>query len=193
MIGAQGHVAYPERARNPTPAIARVVTALATHEFDRGTPHFAPSNLEITSIDVGNPTTNVIPAAARARFNIRFNDLWTPETLERRIREVASAAAGDMPIEMEFAPCNARAFLTKPGAFTELVTRAVREASDQTPELSTGGGTSDARFITRDCEVVEFGLLNETIHAVDENAAVSDIDALTLVYLRVLEIYFGAT
>ena len=94
---------------------------------------------------------------------------------------------------MEFAPCNARAFLTKPGAFTELVSRAVRETSGQTPELSTGGGTSDARFITRDCEVVEFGLLNETIHAVDEHAAVGDIDALTLVYLRLLEIYFGAT
>ena len=189
--GKQGHVAYPERAHNPLPALARVAAALSRHEFDAGTEHFAPTNLEVTSIDVGNPTTNVIPAAGRASFNIRFNDLWTPESLAERVREVAVAAAGDTAVELQFQPCNARAFLTKPGPFTELVARAVREVTGREPRLSTSGGTSDARFITRDCPVVEFGLLNETIHAVDENAALADIDALTRVYFRVLEDYFG--
>jgi succinyl-diaminopimelate desuccinylase len=188
--GVQGHVAYPERAQNPVPAMARAVLALATHEFDRGTAHFAPSNLEVTSIDVGNPAVNVIPAEARARFNIRFNDLWTPERLEARIREIAAAARAR--VEIAFAPCNALAFLTNPGAFTEMVARAAREVTGRTPELSTSGGTSDARFITRDCEVVEFGLVNTTIHAVDENAALSDIEGLTAVYRRLLEIYFAA-
>jgi succinyl-diaminopimelate desuccinylase len=188
--GKQGHVAYPERADNPVPAIARIVTALTAYEFDRGTEHFSHSNLEVTSIDVGNPAVNVIPAQARASFNIRFNDLWTPEKLQARITAVAEAAAGETTIEIVFAPCNARAFLTSPGAFTELVARSVREATGRTPQLSTSGGTSDARFITRDCPVVEFGLLNETIHAVDENARIADIDALTAVYGRVLESYF---
>ncbi len=190
--GKQGHVAYPERAHNPVPAIARIAAALAGHELDRGTAHFACSNLEVTSIDVGNPTVNVIPAQARMSFNVRFNDLWTPETLQARIREIAQAAAGDTAIEIDFAPCNARAFLTEPGAFTRLVARAIEEATGRKPELSTTGGTSDARFIVRDCPVVEFGLLNETIHAVDENASIADIDALTAIYGRVLEYYFGA-
>jgi succinyl-diaminopimelate desuccinylase len=190
--GEQGHVAYPERAHNPVPALARIVVALSQHEFDSGTPHFTPSNLEVTSIDVGNPTTNVIPAEGRASFNIRFNDLWTPETLQERIREVARAAAGDTPVELQFLPCNALAFLTKPGRFTELVARAAQDVTGRAPKLSTSGGTSDARFVARECPVVEFGLLNATIHAVDENAALSDIDALTEVYFRVLEGYFGA-
>jgi len=190
--GVQGHVAYPERAHNPVPALARIVAALSQHKFDSGTAHFAPTNLEVTSIDVGNPTTNVIPASGRASFNVRFNDLWTPETLQERIREVARAAGGVTEVELQFLPCNARAFLTRPGAFTELVARAVQETTGRAPGLSTSGGTSDARFIARDCEVVEFGLLNETIHAVDENAALGDIDALREVYFRVIEGYFGA-
>ena len=189
--GKQGHVAYPERAHNPLPALARVAAALSRHEFDAGTEHFAPTNLEVTSIDVGNPTTNVIPAAGRASFNIRFNDLWTPESLAERVREVALAAADGTVIDVQFSPCNARAFLTKPGPFTDLVARAIRDVTGRAPRLSTSGGTSDARFITRDCPVVEFGLLNETIHAVDENAVLADIDALTRVYFRVLEDYFG--
>jgi succinyl-diaminopimelate desuccinylase len=190
--GRQGHVAYPERAHNPVPAIARISAALASHRLDDGTAHFSPSNLEVTSIDVGNPAVNVIPARARANFNIRFNDLWTPETLEARIRELALAAAGDTAIELEFAPCNARAFLTAPGAFTQLVAQAVEKIAGRRPELSTSGGTSDARFIVRDCEVLEFGLLNETIHAVDENASLADIDALAAIYGLVLETYFEA-
>ncbi len=191
--GKQGHVAYPERAKNPVPAIARIATALASHEFDRGTEHFTPTNLEVTSIDVGNPTTNVIPAEARASFNVRFNDLWTPETLQARIREIVTGVAGDTPVEVSFMPCNARAFLTRPGDFTRLVAEAARDVTGRTPQLSTSGGTSDARFITRDCPVVEFGLLNETIHAVDENASLADIDALTAIYGRVLQRYFEAS
>jgi succinyl-diaminopimelate desuccinylase len=187
--GVQGHVAYPERADNPAPKMARLVTALSEHRFDAGTAHFLPSNLEFSSIDVGNPAVNVIPARATAAFNIRFNDTWTPKRLAEEVRAIAAQAVGDAA-RIEFSPCNARAFLTKPGGFVHLVARAVRETTGRAPELSTSGGTSDARFIVRDCEVVEFGLLNETIHKVDENAAVEDIDALTAVYRRILQTYF---
>ena len=191
-LGVQGHSAYPERAKNPIPALANAVLSLSAHRFDRGTAHFAPSNLEVTTIDVGNPAVNVIPARATASFNIRFNDLWTPEALQAHIREIVEAAAGDTKIEIDFSPCNARAFLTKPGDFTRLLAAAIEDVTGVRPELSTSGGTSDARFIVNYCEVVEFGLLNETIHAVDENAAVADIEALTAVYLRLIESYFGA-
>ena len=159
------------------------------HRFDEGSAHFGASNLEFTSIDVGNPAVNVIPARATAAFNIRFNDLWTPERLENEIRAVAAQAVGDAA-KIDFTPCNARAFLTKPGSFVALVSRAVAEKTGRTPELSTTGGTSDARFIVRDCEVVEFGLSNETIHKIDENAALDDIDRLTNTYRRLLELYF---
>jgi succinyl-diaminopimelate desuccinylase len=191
VIGKQGHVAYPHRAENPAPIIARVVTALSAHEFDRGTAHFDRTNLEVSSIDVGNPAVNVIPAEARAQFNVRFNDSWTLETLRERISAVVKEAAGETNVELEFLPSNAVSFLTEPGDFTELVSHAVKEVTGVTPELSTSGGTSDARFITRDCPVVEFGLTNETIHAIDENARIADIDALAAVYLRILEKYFG--
>lgn len=187
--GVQGHVAYPERADNPVPKMARFVAALSAHRFDEGSAHFGPSNLEFTSIDVGNPAVNVIPARATAAFNIRFNDLWTPQRLEDEIRTIATQAVGDAA-RIDFTPCNARAFLTKPGAFVALVSRAVEEETGRAPELSTTGGTSDARFIVRDCEVVEFGLLNESIHKIDENAALDDIDGLTKVYRRLLELYF---
>lgn len=190
VLGKQGHVAYPHRAENPVPVIARIVAALSTHEFDRGTAHFDSTNLEVSSIDVANPAVNVIPAEARAQFNVRFNDAWTLETLRERIAAVVKEAAGEARIELEFLPSNAVSFITHPGDFTELVSRAVNEVTGLTPELSTSGGTSDARFITRDCPVVEFGLTNETIHAIDENARVADIDALAAVYLRILEIYF---
>ena len=187
--GVQGHVAYPEQADNPVPKMARLVAALSGHRFDEGSAHFGPSNLEFTSIDVGNPAVNVIPAQARAAFNIRFNDLWTPERLEDEIRVIATQTVG-AAAELDFAPCNARAFLTKPGDFVALVSRAVEEETGRKPELSTTGGTSDARFIVRDCEVLEFGLINETIHKIDENAALDDIDRLTKIYRRLLELYF---
>lgn len=192
VIGKQGHVAYPHRAANPVPVIARIVAALSSHEFDRGTAHFDRTNLEVSSIDVGNPAVNVIPAEARAQFNVRFNDAWTLETLSAHITQLVEEAAGEARVELEFLPSNAVSFITHPGDFTELVSQAVKDVTGLTPELSTSGGTSDARFITRDCPVVEFGLTNETIHAVDENARVADIDALAAVYLRILELYFGA-
>ncbi|RTL90085.1 MAG: succinyl-diaminopimelate desuccinylase [Hyphomicrobiales bacterium] len=191
VTGKQGHVAYPHRADNPVPAIARIVAALSTHEFDRGTAHFDRTNLEVSSIDVGNPAVNVIPAEARAQFNVRFNDAWTLETLRERIDGIVKQAAGAASVEIEFLPSNAVSFITQPGEFTGLVSRAVRDVTGLEPELSTSGGTSDARFITRECPVVEFGLTNETIHAIDENARVSDIDALAAVYLKILEFYFA--
>ncbi|ARN80098.1 succinyl-diaminopimelate desuccinylase [Methylocystis bryophila] len=187
--GVQGHVAYPERADNPVPKMARLVAALSDHRFDEGSAHFGASNLEFTSVDVGNPAVNVIPARATAAFNIRFNDLWTPERLENEIRSITAQAVG-AAAQLDFTPCNARAFLTNPGAFVALVSRAVEEATGRKPELSTTGGTSDARFIVRDCEVVEFGLTNESIHKIDENAALDDIDGLTKVYRRILDLYF---
>ncbi|MCX7899430.1 MAG: M20/M25/M40 family metallo-hydrolase, partial [Methylocystis sp.] len=191
VIGKQGHVAYPHRADNPAPVIARIVAALSAHELDRGTAHFDRSNLEVTSIDIDNPAVNVIPAEARAQFNIRFNDAWTIEALQARIREVIAGAAQGAQVEVEFLPSNAASFLTQPGDFTDLVSNAVHDVTGVKPELSTSGGTSDARFIARFCPVVEFGLTNETIHAVDENARVADIDALTAVYARIIERYFA--
>ncbi len=191
VMGKQGHVAYPHRAENPVPVIARIVSALSTHEFDRGTTHFDPTNLEVSSIDVGNPAVNVIPGEARAQFNVRFNDAWTLETLRERIRRVVMDAAGATQVELAFLPSNAISFITHPGDFTSLVSRAVQDVTGSAPELSTSGGTSDARFITRQCPVVEFGLTNETIHAIDENARVADVDALAAVYLKILETYFA--
>jgi len=189
--GKQGHSAFPHRAQNPVPVIARVVAALAAHPFDEGTAHFDHTNLQPTTIDVGNDTTNLIPAEARARFNIRFNDAWTLETLQERIRTVAAQAAGDAQAEVEFLPCNSLPFLTQPGDFTELVSEAAEHVTGLRPELATGGGTSDARFIANYCPVLEFGLVNRTSHAVDEHARVNDIDALTAIYRRILERYFA--
>jgi succinyl-diaminopimelate desuccinylase len=191
VIGKQGHVAYPHRAENPVPVVARIVAALSSYVFDRGTSHFDPTNLEVSSIDVGNPAVNVIPGDARAQFNVRFNDAWTLETLRERITAIVKEAAGAARVELEFLPSNAVSFLTEPGAFTALVSDAVKDVTGLTPELSTSGGTSDARFITRDCPVLEFGLTNETIHAVDENARVADVEALAAVYERILEAYFA--
>ncbi|MEF3366415.1 succinyl-diaminopimelate desuccinylase [Methylocystis sp. 9N] len=190
VIGKQGHVAYPHRAENPAPIIARIVGALSTHEFDKGTAHFDNTNLEFSTIDIGNPAVNVIPGEARAEFNVRFNDIWTHDSLKERILKVIKETAPDATVEVEFPPSNAVSFITKPGPFTELVIEAVRQATGLTPELSTTGGTSDARFITNYCPVLEFGLTNETIHAFDENARLADIDALSAAYFKVLENYF---
>ena len=190
VIGKQGHVAYPQRAENPAPIIARIVAALSGHELDKGTTHFERSNLEFSTIDIGNRAVNVIPGEARAEFNVRFNDVWTHDSLKERILQVIKAAAPDATVEVEFPPSNTVSFITKPSPFTELVVEAVRQVTGLTPELSTTGGTSDARFIVNYCPVLEFGLTNETIHAVDENARIADIDALCAVYERVIERYF---
>ena len=192
VIGKQGHVAYPHRAENPAPVVARIVAALSVYEFDQGTAHFDPTNLEFSSIDIGNPAVNVIPATANAQFNVRFNDLWTLATLEERIRHIVAQAAGQTTTHLEFLPSNAVSFLTEPGIFSDLVVDAVRRVTGRTPELSTSGGTSDARFIIRDCPTLEFGLTNETIHAVDENATTADIKTLEEIYRHILISYFKA-
>ena len=187
--GRQGHVAYPHLADNPIPRLMRVLAALKAEPLDAGTAHFDPSNLEVVTVDTGNPSANVIPATCRARFNIRFNDTWTPETLAAEIRRrVAGAEAGAH--RLEFLPCNALAFVTEPGPFTQIVAEAVEAETGVVPILSTTGGTSDARFITRDCPVVEFGLVGQTMHAVDERVSLDDLAMLQNVYAGVLGRYF---
>jgi len=187
--GRQGHAAYPEKADNPIPKLMRLLTALTAAPLDTGTPHFQPSNLEIVSVDVGNPAFNVIPAEARARFNIRFNDLWTPETLAAELRRRLDSIGAKFTLTFE--PCNAVAFLTKPGTFTDLVAKAVEKKTGRLPVLSTSGGTSDARFIQAYCPALEFGGIGATAHMVDEHVAVAEIEALTEIYAAILEDYFG--
>ncbi len=189
--GKQGHVGYPHLADNPVHHLLRLCAALRASVLDTGTEHFDPSNLEITSIDTGNPAVNVIPAQARAAFNIRFNDLWTPETLQAEIRRRLESVAGDARFTLTFEPTNAHAFLTKPGPFVEMVASAVEAQTGRTPILSTTGGTSDARFIKNVCPVVEFGLIGQTMHGIDERIAVSDLEGLTAIYERVLGAYFA--
>jgi succinyl-diaminopimelate desuccinylase len=189
--GKQGHVGYPHLADNPVHHILRLCAALLASPLDGGTAHFDPSNLEITTIDVGNPAVNVIPAQAKAAFNIRFNDLWTPQTLEAELRKRLAAAAGAANYTLDMAPTNAHAFLTQPGPFVDMVARAVEAETGRRPELSTTGGTSDARFIKNVCPVVEFGLVGKTMHAVDEHIAVADLEGLTAIYGRVLADYFA--
>jgi succinyl-diaminopimelate desuccinylase len=189
VAGRQGHAAYPERADNPIPKLIRLLDALNAAPLDKGTPQFDATNLEIVSVDVGNPAFNVIPAQARARVNVRFNDLWTPETLAAELRRRLDTVG--MKFTLEFEPCNAPAFLTTPDAFTKLVTDAVERKTGRRPALSTSGGTSDARFIRAYCAVLEFGLVGATAHMVDEHVAVADIEALTEIYTAILEDYFG--
>ena len=189
--GVQGHSAYPQQADNPIPVLARIVTALTDAPLDEGTEAFDPTRLVVTSFDVGNPARNVIPGEAHAKFNVRFNDTWTPETLSARIREIIEQADGQGRAELVMQPCNAVAFRTQRGAFTDLVSDAIRAETGLTPDLSTTGGTSDARFISRYCRVLEFGLVGETIHAVDENTRIEDLDLLTRCYRRILDSYFA--
>ncbi|MFT3939484.1 succinyl-diaminopimelate desuccinylase [Rhodopseudomonas sp.] len=190
--GVQGHVAYPHRAANPVPDIARLITALNDEPLDAGSAQFQPSNLEFTSVDVGNTATNVIPAQARAKFNIRFNDHHTQETLKALVEQRLAAACGNrIRARIEWLPSNADVFVTKPGAFTDLVGGAIAEVTGRIPDLNTGGGTSDARFIAKYCPVVEFGLVGQTMHQIDERTPVSDLDKLTAIYRGVLEKYFA--
>ncbi|HEY0282478.1 MAG TPA: succinyl-diaminopimelate desuccinylase [Rhizomicrobium sp.] len=189
--GVQGHAAYPARARNPIPALAALTTRLAEHKLDEGTAHFEPSTLSFTGMDVGNPATNVIPGEARAQFNIRFNDLHTPETLMGFIESEAKAVAKQSGCEIALEQSlSGIAFLTKPGAFTDLVAKAVESVTGVPPEFSTGGGTSDARFIQDFCPVAELGLPNATMHQTDECVAVADIHRLTEIYVALLDAYF---
>ncbi len=189
ILGKQGHVAYPHLADNPARVLPRALDALSA-PLDEGTPDFQPTNLEVTSIDVGNTASNVIPGAITIVFNIRFNDRWTPATLEAEIHRRLDACAPRC--ELSFDPCNAVAFLTARGAFTDLVAAAVADVTGQRPELSTGGGTSDARFIKDICPVVELGLLSGNMHGVDEFADLADLEALSQIYERILARYFAS-
>jgi succinyl-diaminopimelate desuccinylase len=193
ISGRQGHAAYPHIADNPIPSLAPILTALLSPPLDSGNADFEPTNLEVVSVDVGNPAFNVIPGEVRLKFNVRFNDLWTHDSLAAEIRRRVTAADGGARATLTFEPSNASAFLTKPGPFTELVVRAVSDVTGRKPSLSTGGGTSDARFIKNACPVVELGLVNATIHAVNERVAVDDLEALSRIYERALELYFAQT
>ena len=189
--GRQGHVAYPHLADNPAARLVRMLAAVIDAPLDAGTEHFAPSNLEVTSIDVGNPAGNVIPARARAAFNLRFNDRHTGAGLLARLRAAFDAAGGPGVRYTLDHRLSGEAFLTPPGAFTALVADAVESATGRRPALGTGGGTSDARFVKDYCPVVEFGLVGRTMHKTDEHAAVADIRALEEVYGAVLRRYFA--
>jgi succinyl-diaminopimelate desuccinylase len=189
--GRQGHVAYPDRFDNPIRGLTTLITALQA-PLDEGSEQFDPSNLEFTSVDVGNPTVNLVPGEARARFNIRFNDHHSQTALRTLIERRAKNAAGaGIYYSFEWQPSNADVFVTKPGPFTDLASAAIAEVTGIKPELSTTGGTSDARFIKDYCPVIEFGLIGQTMHQVDECVAVADLKALTAVYRRIIEKYFA--
>jgi succinyl-diaminopimelate desuccinylase len=189
--GVQGHVAYPHRAANPVPDISRLIVAISDEPLDHGSAQFQASNLEFTSVDVGNTANNVIPGQARAKFNIRFNDHHTQATLRTLVEERLQKAAGNrIKARIVWEPSNSNVFVTKPGPFTDLAVAAIEEVTGRKPELSTSGGTSDARFIASYCPVIEFGLVGQTMHQIDERAAVSDLEKLTKIYRGVLDRYF---
>jgi len=190
--GRQGHVAYPHRAVNPIPRLATLIAAVLAEPLDCGNDMFQASNLEFVSADVGNPAWNVIPGEARARFNIRYNDCHTQASLKALV-EARIRAAGDngSHARIVWEPSNADVFLTRPGPFTDLVAAAIEEVTGRRPEMSTGGGTSDARFITHYCPVLEFGLVGDTMHQIDERVPVADLERLTQIYRGVLERYFA--
>ena len=191
--GVQGHVAYPHRAANPVPVLIALLHRLSEHELDTGFLGFQPSNLEVTTVDVGNQTTNVIPATARARLNIRFNPNHTGQALADWIAQEAREALAGFQGNIVVTPAiSGEAFLTEPGPFTDVVAAAVADITGKGPELSTTGGPSDARFIRALCPVVELGLVGKTMHAVDERAPVSEIHQLQAVYERLIERYFEA-
>jgi succinyl-diaminopimelate desuccinylase len=190
VTGRQGHVAYPERAENPIRGLTALIAALQA-PLDEGSEHFAPSNLEFTSVDVGNATVNLIPDEARARFNIRFNDRHSQTAIKTLIeRRAEAAAAGRVRYTFEWQSSNADVFVTKPSPFTELAVAAIAEVTGRRPQFSTSGGTSDARFIKDYCPVLEFGLVGQTMHQVDECAPVKDLATLTAIYRRIIEKYF---
>ncbi|MES2341420.1 MAG: succinyl-diaminopimelate desuccinylase [Pseudomonadota bacterium] len=191
--GVQGHVAYPHRAANPIPVLIALLARLQEHELDTGFLGFQPSNLEVTTVDVGNAATNVIPAAAKARLNIRFNPSHTGQALADWIAQEAREALAGFQGNIVVTPSiSGEAFLTEPGPFTDLVAAAVADVTGKGPELSTTGGTSDARFIRALCPVVELGLVGKTMHSVDERAPVAEIHQLQAVYERLIARYFEA-
>ena len=192
VTGKQGHVAYPERAENPVRGLVTLMNALMVAPLDHGSAQFDASNLEFTSIDIGNPVVNLIPGEARARFNIRFNDRHSQTSLKMLIEKRAGeAAAGRIRWHIDWEPSNASSFVTKPGPFVDLVSTAIKDVTGSEPKLSTSGGTSDARFIKDYCPVLEFGLVGQTMHQVDERTTVADLATLTAVYRQILDRYFA--
>ncbi|OWU69734.1 succinyl-diaminopimelate desuccinylase [Roseovarius sp. 22II1-1F6A] len=189
--GVQGHVAYPHRARNPAHAMVSLLHRLTTAPLDEGTDHFDPSTLQVTTIDIGNPATNVVPASCHAVMNVRFNDLHSGASLTAWMETAAAEIAADTGVEIAVETrLSGEAFLTPPGALSDLVAGAVRAVTGRAPVLSTSGGTSDARFVKDHCPVVEFGLVGKSMHQVDERVPVDQIPALKSVYARILTDYF---
>ncbi len=186
--GTQGHVAYPHLADNPIPRLLEMLRAITARPLDAGSEHFQPSTIQITTVDVGNPATNVIPAEARAAFNIRFNDRHSGASLERWLRRTCDGVGGAHALEVEV---SGESFLTPPGPLTDALAGAVRAVLGVEPELSTSGGTSDARFIKDYCPVAEFGLVGQTMHKADECVAAADLEALTRVYYQLLKGWFA--
>ena len=187
VIGTQGHVAYPHNADNPIDRLLKMLSAINETPLDDGTDFFQPSNLEITSIDVGNNATNIIPANASARFNIRFNDLHNADSLKKWLTEKFTAVGGEYTLDIDV---SGDAFITPPGMLSSVMSAAIQKITNITPELSTSGGTSDARFIKDFCPVAEFGLMNTTAHKVDENAAIEDIQNLSEIYFEMIDGFF---
>ncbi|RCK26975.1 succinyl-diaminopimelate desuccinylase [Thalassospira lucentensis] len=188
IYGAQGHVAYPHLADNPVPRMIKVLDVLNSRKLDQGTDHFQPSNLEVTTVDAGNSATNVVPAKVSAAFNIRFNDLHTGVDLEKWIKDVCAEHAGAHELRVKI---SGDAFLSTPGKLANLIADAAQKVTGKRPEMSTTGGTSDARFIQKYCEVAEFGLVGQSMHKVDEHAMVEDIENLSKIYSEVLSGYFN--
>ena len=192
VTGKQGHSAYPHRAVNPLPAMARLVDRLASHEMDKGSDHFDPSTLAVVTIDTGNPATNVIPATCKASANVRFNDLHTSESVINWMQSEANDVAAEFGVQIDIQTrVSGESFLTPPGELSNLVTAAVATETGITPELSTTGGTSDARFVKNHCPVVEFGLVGKTMHHVDECVPIEQITQLKAIYTRILTDYFA--
>jgi len=192
VTGKQGHSAYPHRAVNPLPAMARLVDRLASHEMDKGSDHFDPSTLAVVTIDTGNPATNVIPASCKASANVRFNDLHTSESVINWMQSEANDVAAEFGVQIDVQTrVSGESFLTPPGELSNLVSAAVAAETGITPELSTTGGTSDARFVKNHCPVVEFGLVGKTMHQVDECVPIEQITQLKAIYTRILTDYFA--
>lgn len=190
VFGKQGHVAYPGRAANPMPALLAMLDSLLAKPFDKGTREFQPSNLEVTSAETGNAAFNVIPAQAAARFNIRFNDKHTPSSLRKTVEKRLKMAANGVRYRLDWEPAS-EPYLTKRGPFVDLVIKAVAEAAKVKAEISTSGGTSDARFIKNYCPVIDLGLVGTTMHQIDEHVAVADLQKLAKIYRAILEKYFS--
>ncbi len=188
VLGSPGHAAYPHLADNPLPRLLAMLQAITAAPLDQGSAHFQPSTLALTSIDVGNQASNVIPGRGEARFNIRFNDLHRGTDLAAWLRRQCDSIGGAYELDVEI---SGESFLTPPGPLAAALQRAAQAVTGRTPELSTSGGTSDARFIKDACPVAEFGLVGHSMHKADERVALADLEALTAIYLQVLQDYFG--